>query len=219
MTFNSTPQGTPFATLRRFAARPAANEQCEFCSTPLGATHRHLIEVATRKIICACDACALRFDTAIGKWRLIPRDARRFREFHITDEQWESFSLPINLAFFFRSTPAGKVVALYPSPGGAVESLLPMGSWQVLTADNPVLGQMQPDIEALLVNRLKGAREYFLAPIDVCFQLVGLIRMNWKGLSGGDKVWNEINGFLAKLDDSGRERSETTRVSLEETHA
>ena len=35
---------------------------------------------------------------------------------------------------------------------------------------------MQPDVEALLVNRVGGRRLYYLAPIDVCFELVGLMR-------------------------------------------
>ena len=35
---------------------------------------------------------------------------------------------------------------------------------------------MEPDVEALLINRVGPAREYFLAPIDECYRLVGLIR-------------------------------------------
>ena len=43
----------------------------------------------------------------------------------MTDAQWESLILPINLAFFFHSSVEGRTIALYPSPAGAVESLLP----------------------------------------------------------------------------------------------
>jgi hypothetical protein len=28
---------------------------------------------------------------------------------------------------------------------------------------------------------------------------VGLIRMHWKGLSGGTEVWQELGGFFANL--------------------
>ena len=42
------------------------------------------------------------------------------------------------------------------------------------------LKNMEPDVEALLVNRIGHARawtsEYFLVPIDQCYKLVGLIR-------------------------------------------
>jgi hypothetical protein len=168
---------------------------------PLAVQHRHLLECGTRKIICACDACALRFDNAVGRYKLVPRDTKRLVGFRMTDVQWESFSLPIQLAFFYHDSSANRVIALYPSPGGATESLLPMASWESVTRDNPVLREMQPDVQALLVNRLKDACEYYLAPIDVCFELVGLIRLHWRGFSGGDKVWQEIEGFFARLNE------------------
>jgi hypothetical protein len=198
---NANTQSNPLDVLRRFARpRPApALEQCDFCSVPLGVQHRHLLEGGTRKIICACDACALRFDNVVGKYKLIPRDARRLPDFRLTDMQWESFSLPIQLAFFYRDSVAEKVIALYPSPGGATESLLPVSSWDNVVRDNPILAQMQNDVEALLVNRLYDARDYFIAPIDICFELVGLIRMHWRGFSGGDKVWQEIGDYFARL--------------------
>ena len=59
--------------------------------------------------------------------------------------------------------------------------------------------QLQPDVEALLVNRVGGTREYLLVPIDECYKLVGLIRTHWRGLSGGAEVWREIGAFFAAL--------------------
>src|SRR3954452_3464429 len=177
-TASAVPKRNAFASLRRMARPESAAEECDFCNLPLGPVHRHLVEVATRKIICACDGCALRFDNVVGRYALIPRDTRVLPGFRMTDAQWDSFALPIQLAFFFHSSPAGKVVALYPSPAGATESLLPLSSWEALAAENPELGTMQRDVEALLVNRMNGAREYYLAPIDVCFELAGLIRLH-----------------------------------------
>lgn len=107
--------------------------------------------------------------------------------------------VPISMAFFFFSTPAGKVVALYPSPAGPTESLLTLDSWHEIVAGNPVLQHMETDVEALLVNRVGPAREYYLAPIDECYKLVGLIRAHWRGLSGGTEVWAEINNFFSAL--------------------
>ena len=43
------------------------------------------------------------------------------------DERWAGFGIPIGLAFFMRTTVAGGVVALYPSPAGATESELDLG--------------------------------------------------------------------------------------------
>ena len=49
------------------------------------------------------------------------------------------------------------------------------------------------------LNRLGVAREYFIAPIDECFKLVGLVRGNWRGLSGGAEMWELIEQFFAGL--------------------
>jgi hypothetical protein len=186
-------------TLRRLAKKQAQVEQCEFCSSIIHPGHRHLLEMEKRRVVCVCDPCALRFENVIGRWKLIPRDAVAVPQFNLTDAQWDGFALPINLAFFFRSTPANKVVAMYPSPAGATESLLPLEAWGNLAAANSVLEQMQPDVEALLVNRLGTSREYYIAPIDRCFELVGIIRSRWRGFSGGTDVWVEIGKFFGQI--------------------
>ena len=71
----------------------------------------------------------------------MPRGSTFLADFQLTDAQWEELHLPINLAFFLHSTPAGRVSALYPSPAGATESLLPLEAWQALAEDNPVLAR------------------------------------------------------------------------------
>jgi hypothetical protein len=122
----------------------------------------------------------------------------------MTDGQWESLLIPINMAFFFRSSTEDRMITLYPSPAGAVESLLPLDDWSEIVQQNLVLRDLQSDIEALLVNRVGHAHElshaeYYIAPIDDCYRLVGLIRANWKGLSGGSEVWTEIGRFFSDL--------------------
>jgi hypothetical protein len=200
---------TPVATLRRFAktrqVSAPAREYCELCRAPLAPEHRHLLEMATHKITCSCDPCALRFELVVdGRYKLIPRDAQALTGFHLDDAQWEDLALPIDLAFLVRSTPAKRVIALYPSPAGATESLLTLSAWDALVADNPVLEKMQPDVEALLVNRTGGHRIYYIAPIDACFELVGLMRRHWRGLHGGEEVWREIDAFFTRLEQRAR---------------
>jgi hypothetical protein len=205
-------QQSPVATMRRFVRSRAesgiaraAPERCELCSAELPHTHRHLLEMTKRRVVCACDSCAMRFhDVVGGRFKLIPRDARALPAFKLSDAQWENLSLPINLAFFFFSSSLGKVTAMYPGPAGATESLLPLTAWMALVADNPTLEKLEPDIEALLVNRVNSSREYFIAPIDACYELVGLIRMHWRGLSGGDAVWREIARFFSRLQQNAR---------------
>ncbi len=167
--------------------------------------HPHLVEIASRKILCACEACATLFDgMAGGKYRRVSRRAQLLASFKMTDAQWENLLIPINMAFFFHSSIEGRIIPLYPSPAGAVESLLPLDAWNEIVEQNAALNHLRPDIEALLVNRVGHAHElccaeYYIAPIDECYRLVGLIRANWKGLSGGTEVWGEIGRFFTDL--------------------
>lgn len=195
-----------FETLRQFARRqPRALEHCELCSVPLRSEHPHLIEPSQRRLICACDTCALLFSgREDAKFKRVPRQARRLVNFRITDAEWDGLLIPINLAFFVMSGSDSRVSALYPSPAGATESLLSLETWNSVVQANPVLCKLQPDVEALLVNRVGHAREastaeYYIAPIDQCYRLVGLIRVHWHGLSGGEEVWREIGNFFAEL--------------------
>jgi Family of unknown function (DUF5947) len=207
-----------FSSLRRFAeeesekaaksAEQAAQERCELCSEPIPSEHRHLLEVSTREMMCVCRPCSILFDrkaASEGRYRLIPDRHLFLEDFEMSDAQWESLRVPVDMAFFFYSTPAERVVAFYPSPMGPTESLLRLGAWEELERRNPVLNEMEQDVEALLVNRVRGAREHFLVPMDECYSLVGLIRMRWRGLSGGRDVWEEIGRFFERL----RERSKT----------
>jgi len=196
----ASPGGNTIATLRRVAQAGRTEERCDLCSLTLAPTHRHLLEVSRRQIVCACDGCALRFQSVIGgRFKLIPRDATALPDFDLTDHQWESLAIPINLAFLFHNSVGGKMTAMYPSPAGATESLLSLHNWEMLTASNPRLAKLEPDVEALLVNRVGNAREYFIAPIDRCYALVGLIRADWRGFTGGEIVWEKINQFFAQL--------------------
>lgn len=198
-----------FASLRRFTQRTGQTaeaiprpEQCEFCSEPIPPQHRHLLEVSTRELKCACHACSILFDketASLGKYRLIPNRRLHLADFQMSDIQWATLRLPVEMVFFFASTPADRVVAFYPSPMGPTESLLKVGAWEALVASNPALKTMAPDVEALLINRTHGAREHFLVPVDDCYRLVGLLRRHWRGLSGGTEVWQAIEHFFEEL--------------------
>ena len=54
-------------------------------------------------------------------------------------------------------------------------------------------------------------RSHYIVPIDTCYELVGLIRLKWKGLSGGEEVWQAIAEFFAGL------RAKATIVGDEDT--
>jgi hypothetical protein len=80
--------------------------------------------------------------------------------------------------------------------------MLSLETWNDIVQENPALIEMELDTEALLVNRLEHARhpsEYYLVPIDKCYELVGIIRSHWRGFSGGAEVWEEIGRFFKEL--------------------
>jgi uncharacterized protein DUF5947 len=188
------------------ALRPSF-EYCQLCSAPIHSNHRHMMAVDRRKIICTCDPCALRFqNVAGGRFQLIPSQARPLPDFQMTDAQWRAFALPIDLAFVFCNI-AQKFTTVYPGPAGPIESAIHPASWETILAGNAELDDLKPNVEALLINRLGAAREYFIAPIDVCYELAALIRKNWRRFAGGPTVWQEIERLFARM---GRQMTPTT---------
>lgn len=201
------------SVLRQFARRRSSAERCELCSAELSEVHSHLLEPSKRQMLCACEACAILFCGQAGAHYLrIPRRILLLSDFQMADMQWEALMIPINLAFFYYDNIAAKTVAMYPSPAGATESMLSLESWKEIRAQNRTLQTMEPDVEAFLVNRVGPAAQYFLVPIDECFRLVGLIRMHWKGLSGGTEVWKQIQQFFAGLELRSTDRKSHVEV-------
>lgn len=183
--------------LARLARREpqAALEHCDLCSAPIAPDHRHLLDLESRELMCACRACTLLFDRGAGgggHYRLVPQRRVRLEETELTDEMWEGLRLPVDIAFFLHSSTGGRDMAFYPGPMGATECLL--------TVKLEILETLEPDVEALLVNRTLGARQHWIVPMDDCFRLVGVIRTHWKGLTGGKDVWQALSAFFAELD-------------------
>ncbi len=188
---------------------PAVAEQCDMCAAPVPPGHRHIVDLSNRRLMCACRACALLFDSKAaggGHLRLLPTRRRRLDDFVLDRAQWDRLRIPVDMAFFFYSTPAERVLALYPSPAGPTESLLELEAWTELEAANPVLQSMEPDVEALLISRARDMDEQWLVPIDDCYELVGLIRSRWRGFGGGEEVWAAIHGFFDDLPTRERTR-------------
>ncbi len=190
------------SALKGFAKKEAKRERCEMCATALLVEHEHVLELATRRMICACPQCAMLFETpeqgSKGKLARIPHRRVELRGFRMSDAQWDALGVPIHLAFFVRTETAAQ--AFYPSPAGITESLLTIASWDELEAQNLPIASMKPHVEALLINRIGEARKHFIVPVDECFKLTGIVRMHWSGLSGGSRVWAEIQGFFEELE-------------------
>ena len=178
-------------------------EHCELCNAPIDPRHRHLLDLRSRELMCACQACSLLFDRGAAggdHFKLVPDRVTLLADFELSDLAWERLRIPVEIAFFFHNSEEGRTMAFYPSPMGPTESRLGLEAWTEIETANPALAGMADDVEALLVNRARGAPRQWLTPIGECYRLVGLIRTRWKGLSGGKEVWTEIDAFFDDLD-------------------
>lgn len=208
---HSAPSLRGLAALRQFVAERKAPEaeRCDLCAAPIREQHQHLVDPQARRLICACDACAILFaSSGETKYRRVPRDIRILPDFAMSDQAWNSLGIPIGLAFVYRSSVTDRMLAVYPSPAGSTESEVDQESWDEIVADNPELSRLAPDVEALLINRMNGNRDHFWVPIDECYKLTGIVRKYWRGFSGGPEGWEQIQRFFDALKE--RAQSETS---------
>jgi hypothetical protein len=217
------PAAAPTAAdvLKRFT-RPRSSEEdrevCEMCGEVIAHEHPHVVNLESRTLLCTCRGCYLLFTqegAAGGKYRAVPDRYLYDPAFRLSESQWDDIQIPVSMAFFFINSSIERFVSFYPSPAGATESLLDLGAWDDVIRANPQIPHLAPDVEAILLNkadagwprpdrRTEERFECFLVPIDACYELVGLVKVHWKGFAGGEKVWEEITAFLDRLRDRGR---------------
>ncbi len=204
---------TGLGALRRIS-RPAPavaadpQERCEFCAVDVGDRHGHVADLDDHRLLCVCRPCYLLFGprgSGGGRYRGVGEEIRRVEDVRVADVQWDALKIPVDLVFFFRQKGADGLLTFYPGPGGATESLLDMSAWGDLVAANPVLDSTEEDVEAVLLRRQpshdQAGFSCYLVPIDVCYELVGEVRLAWTGLGGGPEVWRRIDEFFEALDE------------------
>jgi hypothetical protein len=180
------------------AAGSPDDEHCDLCGLTIPDDHRHLLALVERRIVCSCEACwAMR--AGEGDYRPTGNRTVWLPDLDVPDDLWASFQIPIGLAFFMHSTVTACVVAMYPSPAGATESELHFETWRRMLELNPVLDDLESDIEGLIVNRLTEPPVYAIAPIDRCYALTGAIKLTWEGISGGTGVGEAVSRFFEEL--------------------
>ena len=179
---------------------PAEVERCQLCHIELDARHGHLVDTDKRSLACACRACYLLFTHqgagSGGRYRAVPERICHDPARPLTDAEWGELDIPVAMAFFFYNSALSRVVAGYPSPGGPTECELDLEAWDRIAADHPLFAAMTPDVEAIFVNRTELGNEVFLIPIDMCYSLVGELRMLWQGFDGGSEVRAALATFL-----------------------
>ena len=198
----------PPDVLRRLAAgraRPRPGERCDLCGEPVPDEHSHVADLRSRSILCGCRACYLLFThggAGGGHLRAIPDHYEQVTDFSLGAGLWDALQIPVGVAFFFLNSEVGHVTAFYPGPAGAAESLLPLDAWQAVVDAHPQLATLLPDVEAVLVRvggtrRAEGFRpEAYVVPIDACYELVGLLRVHWRGFDGGEEANTAVAQFF-----------------------
>jgi hypothetical protein len=176
--------------------RREAQEHCDLCRQPVTSGHRHLLDTGSGEVLCTCQACSILFGRAAasdGHYRLLPD-----RRVPLAGVSAARLGVPVGLAFFIIQ-PDGAVLAHYPSPAGATRWQVEASAWQDVISGCPALAGLVPQVEALLINTTGHRREAWLVPIDDCYRLVAVVRREWKGLTGGDRIRPEIERFFDEL--------------------
>lgn len=208
-------------------ARQPASGRCELCAELVpdesdggpgadhGGVHRHVVDLHRRRLLCTCVACALLFvrsESGGGRFRAVPDRVLRDDTAGPSTADWDALQIPVGIAFFLRRGDDESLDAFYPSPAGATECLLDLDAWRRMAGSCPVLGQAEPDVEAVLARRGEAEVECFVVPIDVCYELVGLLRLHWRGFDGGEDARRAVAAFFGRL----RTRGEPYPAALAE---
>jgi hypothetical protein len=186
------------------AAKPAASplhEQpvaCDLCGAPAAEEHPHLFDVEARALKCVCQACGLVMRTS-ERLRRVPERVTRVRTLGSDDAAWARLGLPVGLAFFVRRSGGDEVEVHYPGMVGTVTSSVPLDVWREVASGHPAIADLAEEVEALVVNRIEGAREHWIVGIDRAFELAGRVRATWRGFTGGEEVRAELSRYFLAL--------------------
>ncbi|MEU1511040.1 DUF5947 family protein [Streptomyces sp. NPDC005811] len=201
--------------LRRFLTeRPPQPERCELCAAEVPEDHRHLVDTERRSLACACTACAVLMEqpgATAGRFRAVPARCLADPGHRLDERAWEALGIPVGVAFFFRNAALDRLVALYPSPAGATESELDPDTWTAVLGGSRLADLLEPDVEALLLRRTDDRVDCHLVPIDICYELVGRMRLLWQGFDGGREARAALDAFFADVARRARPLEEAGR--------
>lgn len=197
------------SVLERFVRGRAVSPEapaCELCAVPVGDGHRHVVDLEDRRLLCACGACAvLSARSSDGRFRTVPGEVRAPRGWSIRAEDFDALGITVGLAFLVRSSKLGRWTVVLPSPAGPTEAELSDAARATFEQGlgphgRAFVATVEAEVEALLVRRRRdGSSGAYIVPIDVAYELAGLIRQRWSGISGGDEVDGALDAFFARL--------------------
>ena len=174
------------------------------CGVLVAAEHGHVADTHEHRLLCVCRPCYLLFsaDGAGGaRFRGVGTEVRLVDDLALTESDWTTLQIPVELAFFFSQGDPPSYAAFYPGPSGATESTLDLSAWRDILESNPALASVRPDVEAVLLRHHAPGFSCYITPVDVCYELVGLVKLRWKGFDGGQEVWEALDAFFDRLRD------------------
>jgi hypothetical protein len=219
MTSGAVVPAAPLAVLERLRRAPAPALEptpvapvapgCDLCREPIGEEHPHLVDLHARSLMCACRGCYLLFSSSGAggdHFKAVPDRYIRLDGLPSAGAAGGGLEIPVGVAFFFFNSALGRIAALYPGPAGATESELALDAWEVVTAGGGPVSTLEPDVEAVIVRtapkrsgRSSGAAEWYLVPIDCCYELVGQLRLLWRGFDGGQEAQQALDDFFTRI--------------------
>ena len=183
------------ASLGAVRACAAARDRRGLCVAPLTHDHRHAVDLKERRLLCVCRPCALLFDG----------DASRSASAAGARARAADPGLPARGRLAGARDPGRRGVLLPRVDHEQVDRDLaePRRSDGVRSSTTTCVGPLRAgafaararpralDVQALLVRGARAARPlqaFLVAPIDRCYEFVGIVRRKWRGFDGGDEV-------------------------------
>lgn len=173
------------------------------CAAPLaGEEQRHLLDLIHHTFLSICNGCALAFGPRganAGTYRLVPTRHLALLDFQGTNELGTGPERWGKVAYLLRSSEAGRILILSLDPAGVRESTFDLECWRTLLKANPLLDSLEPDVEALLINRSAQPPSSYIVPIDTCSRLLGLLSRCQQNQKREQEIWEAIEAFFAEI--------------------
>ena len=186
------------------AAEPPPEERCEMCGVAIAERARprrgHPGPPAALRLPPLLPAVQRRR----GRWRPLPWRGRRpsasSTTWSSTEADWAALQIPVELAFFLSQGDPPTYAAFYPGPSGATESTLDLARVAATSSPpTPPWRPSSPTSRRYCCATTTPASRCYVTPVDVCYELVGIVRAHWVGLAGGAEVWARIDAFFDGL--------------------
>lgn len=196
--------GTAAARLARWRSTPDPAPRCDLCAVPLDGTHRHLLDTDDHDLRCVCTPCRILFEqpgAGNDRLRVVPRRWQR-ADAGGSDAAWAATGIPVGLALLTLDDDGSPSVR-YPGPAGPVDGVVALDAWHRLRREVPLLSEISPHVETVLVDRRPGHHDVVLVPTDEAYAFVARVRDAWTGLGGGPGVDAVVDEMVARAPGRG----------------